>query len=124
MSAADNTDFHATSTGVEWRTPQPPDADRQERQDEDREQDVGERAVAVGDQRNQAERLGHEHAADEQDQRDRQPRAVRQRACRACACQAWSTRSLIACTALVPLSSSAEKIITWNSKWNAGMPIR
>ena len=29
-------------------------------------------------------------------------------------------RSLIAWTELVPLSSSAEKIIAWNSMWKAG----
>ena len=40
------------------------------------------------------------------------------------ASQAWPMRSLIACTALVPLSSSAAKIIAWNSKWKPGMPIR
>ena len=33
-------------------------------------------------------------------------------------------RSLIAWTELAPLSSSAEKIISWNSRWNSGMPIR
>ena len=33
-------------------------------------------------------------------------------------------RSLIACTAPVPLSSSAAKIISWNSRWNTGNAIR
>jgi hypothetical protein len=35
-----------------------------------------------------------------------------------------STRSLNAWTALAPLSSSAEKTISWNRKWNGAMPSR
>ena len=58
--------------------PQLPNADRHQRQDVGGEQSVGERAVAVGDQRNEAEAARREHAADQQHQRDRQPRAVRQ----------------------------------------------
>ena len=49
---------------------EPPDPDGQQRQDEDGEQDVGERAVAVGDQRDEAEAAGQEHADDQQGQRE------------------------------------------------------
>ena len=45
--------------------PQPPDADGEERQDEDGEQDIGQRPVAIGDQRNEPEAVGEEHAADQ-----------------------------------------------------------
>src|SRR6185503_12741484 len=42
--------------------PHLPHADGDERQDESREQDVGERSVAGGDQRHEAEAAGEEHA--------------------------------------------------------------
>src|SRR3569833_708511 len=42
------------------RVPQLPHADGDERKDEGREQDVGERAVAGGDQRDEAEAAGEE----------------------------------------------------------------
>ena len=101
-----------------------PDADRRERQDEDGEHEVGERAIAVGDQGDEAEAAGQEHAADQQHERDGQPRAVGERARRGGAARRWSIRSLIAWTALAPLSSRAEKIISWNSRWNSGRFIR
>src|SRR5204863_570893 len=66
------------------RPAQLPDTDRDERQDEGREQNVGERPVAGRDERNEAEAAGNEHAADEQPERDEQARAMRQRFAAAC----------------------------------------
>src|SRR5215213_10892104 len=54
-------------------------ADRDERQDEDGEHEVGERAVAVGDQRDETEPARQEHADDEQGEGDREPRTMGQR---------------------------------------------
>src|SRR5690348_3275611 len=49
-----------------------PHADGDERQDEGREQDVGERAVAGGDERHEAEAAREEHAKDKDRNRNRQ----------------------------------------------------
>ena len=111
-------------SGAALRVPQLPDADRHERQDEDGEQDVGERAVAVGDQGNEAEPARRANMQPTSSTSAMVSRARCDQRSPAARCQAWSMRSLMAWTELVPLSSSAEKIISWNSRWKAGMPIR
>src|SRR3954451_17487520 len=70
----------STADGFEGSLPQLPHADGDERQDVRGEQDVGEHAVTVGDQRDEAEAAGEEHATDEQYERNGEPRTVRQRA--------------------------------------------
>src|SRR3569833_293845 len=55
-----------------------PEADGHQREDEGREQDVGEGPVAGGNQLNETEEVGEEHAEDEDDDGNRQSLVVRQ----------------------------------------------
>src|SRR5690242_12469625 len=66
------------SFGCARHVPELPHAHRDERQDEGREQDVGERAVPGGDQRHEAETARKKHADDQDDEGNGESLPVRQ----------------------------------------------